>query len=946
MSNLHQKKLILSDSQLNQWSDYMNKLYPNQKIKVFISSKCDKAGGISKYNPVRAELKELIESTNLATVYTFENESGSTLSAGSHFTYALEDADICIFLIDNADGIPEGVQSEINTARKKKKMALYYFCDENSNERTELEKSLEGAVYAKSQTVHHFKDLTHKCAQALIDDITLIYHCYCTKRIVECRNDDIDLLEEIDIQTAEKPQEISFPKVILKNIDKSIKHILSVAADCHYSPLKQKVQTSDLDDWGDQFLDVLLEGKSIKEFNVSLFLKTLKEMQSEDFFNVVSLRWLAIQSYFSGNVQECINNLQNAYDLAKSTNQAIWIVKDILIDLRNQHWELATLTNTYFESEAQNTLDCNAEELYYPVLDRINETLQEKYFEGFYNKRTASPYAIELGRNLNQLGALLTSAYIIALYNGSLTHIILLYDKVKNFLFYLSDRYDDWKFKRNLLKFTIFNGNAKEVSRIIDTYPEILKELSAEEADTIMKFSATHPIKYKRIIRKLIAFGKVGYYLNDTSFAKYEKEIIEDIECWIKDNDAVVNVGQYVFSSLSDVIYRMPQDSLSKICCSFMDRHFSRWYIDMFKFMSNGMNLNKMSSKSACNLIDHIISILKNKKECELIKTSPYFLINFRIQSQTLTEELDNIISEYLPNFYNFEYKLRTTENRMEDYPVFLENIIDIVHKSNIEQDKNGIYVSYKGRDIAIITSILRASNFNYSEELMDKLIYTVTETLIESREDVSMKLDAVLLLSCIVIKYPQDYIRNHNLYENVIIHESEIYIVSDSLSNISSLALKIGLKMLFSLIGSDIYTDVIELLPLIINDTATAIKVTDFIAGFLEISNSFVLDKKIEPILLYNTFEWLQMDFTVVRQNATRIMLALTRNNENDDIIIRKIISLIESDNVYIKNLILRKISDSNLLTKEIRDRVFSICENDCNFVTRMVCREFKLKK
>lgn len=946
MSNLHQKKLILSDQQLSLWSDYMNKLYPNQKIKVFVSSKCDKVGEIPKYNPVRAELKEIIESTNLATVYIFENESGSTLSAGSHYTYALEDADICIFLIDNADGIPNGVQAEIDTVRKKKKMALYYFCDENSDEKTDLEKSLEGAVYSKSQTVHHFKDLTHKCAQALIDDITLIYHYYCTKRIVECRKDDIDSPEEIDIQTTEKTQEISFPKVILKNIDKSIKHILSAVADCHYSPLKQKVQTSDLDDWGNQFLDVLFEGKSIKEFNVNLFLKTLKKMQSEVFFNVVSLRWVAIQSYFSGNVQECINYLKKALDLARNTKQATWIINDILIDLRNQHWELATLTNSYSKSEAQNTLDCNAEELYYPVLDRINETLQEKYIEGLYKKRTASPYTIEFGSNLNHLGALLTSAYIIALYNGSLTHIILLYDKFKNFLFYLSDRYDDWKFKKNLLKFTIFSGNSKEVSRIIEAYPEILKELSAEDAETIMKFSETHPIKYKRLIRKLIAFGKVGYYLNDESFAKYEKEIIEEIECWIQDNDAVVNVGQYVFSSLSDVIYRMPQDSLSKICCSFIDRHFSRWYKDMFQFMSNGMNLNKMSSKSAHNLIAHIILVLKDINECELIKNSPYFLIGFRIQSQTLTEELDKIISEYLPNFYNFDYKLQTTGNKMEDYPVYLEKLIDDVHKSNMKQDKNGIHVSCGKRNIAIITSILRASDFNYTGELMDKLIYTVTETLIESREDVLIKLDAVLLLSCIVIKYPQDYIRNRNLYENVIMHESEIYIVSDSLSNISSLALKIGLKMLFSLIGSDIYTDVIELLPLIINDTATAAKVTDFIADFLETSDSFVLDRKIEPILLYNTFEWLQMDFTVVRHNATRIMLALTRNNENADIINRKIISLIESDNVYIKNLILIKISDGNLLTKEIRDRVFSICENDCNFVTRSVCSELKLKK
>ena len=50
---------------------------PDQKVKVFISSIC----GIEKYDKVREELKKLIESTELAEVYTFESKEASTLSA-------------------------------------------------------------------------------------------------------------------------------------------------------------------------------------------------------------------------------------------------------------------------------------------------------------------------------------------------------------------------------------------------------------------------------------------------------------------------------------------------------------------------------------------------------------------------------------------------------------------------------------------------------------------------------------------------------------------------------------------------------------------------------------------------------------------------------------------------------------------------------------------------
>ena len=378
-----------------------------------------------------------------------------------------------------------------------------------------------------------------------------------------------------------------------------------------------------------------------------------------------------------------------------------------------------------------------------------------------------------------------------------------------------------------------------------------------------MAFSATHPIQHKRLIRKLLAFGKVGYYLDDTNFAKYEEEIVGEIKEWISEEHAAVNVGKYVFDCLSDVAYRLSQDTLSEICCLFIDKHFSRWYLDMFKFMSKRINLNEMSSESAGNLIAHIISILRDKKEGEQVKYRPSFLSVLREQSKTLTEDLDKQISECLPDFYNFSYKLETTENKIEDSPIFIEKLIKQIHQNNTTQGKSGKYFGHATRNIAAITSILQSSDFNYSVNLMDKLIFTVTETLLESKEDISIKLDAVLLLCCIVIKYPQDYSRNQELYKSVANRENEIYIASDSIlfSNISSLALRIGLKLLFLLIGSDVHTDMIELLPLISKDTTTAIKVTSFIADYLEINENLMLERTIDTILLHNTFEWLQMD-------------------------------------------------------------------------------------
>lgn len=150
-------------------------IIPKQKIKVFISSACGDDLWKQKYNLVRAGLKALIEATLFAEVYLFESEGASTASARQHYTSALEDCDVCIFLIDNKDGIPDGVQVEIDIANKFGIKSLYYFCDQSSKDKTPLQRSLSGARNAKSKDVHSFEDFIRIGATDLIEDLVMIY---------------------------------------------------------------------------------------------------------------------------------------------------------------------------------------------------------------------------------------------------------------------------------------------------------------------------------------------------------------------------------------------------------------------------------------------------------------------------------------------------------------------------------------------------------------------------------------------------------------------------------------------------------------------------------------------------------------------------------------------------------------------------------------------------
>lgn len=912
---------------------------PGQKIKVFISSIC----GVEKYDKVRAELKNAIERTQLADVYTFEGKGASTLPAIAHYSLALKDSDICIFLIDNADGINPGVQNEIDTVEKYNIKALYYFCDETKKEKTALQQKLTGARFAKSKTVHSFDELSQDGAQALIDDIIAVYHYYCIGRIVLKETEPNDN-QGIEVTGTEKYQLPTIPKATIKNVDKCKDYLLKFVL--RYSRAiypHEKEKTSEYDEWGLQFLPILFEGKSIKLFNVAMYLDTLKTQQDDEYHQIVQIRWQAIQSYFAGDIEKCIEHLKKALSLAKETVQPTWVIKDILIDLRNQHWTHCTMVNEFSDTSAQKELTESSEELYYPILDRLHESLYEKYIEGLYEKKTQSPYTVTLGNNLDKYGEILASSLIVSMYNGSLSHILLIYKRIKEFVFYLSSKYGDWNLRLNLYKLAIFEGNEKEINGIQNSYPEVLNNLTSDEASSIMDFCLNHPIKYKRLSNQLLAFGAVGYFLNDTCFAKNEEYIIDEIRSWLSCPYCILSIGPNIFKCLSGVAHRIPQDSLSSICCQFIEKHYSRWYIDMFKFIANFIDLRKMSSESAQALIEHIYNIFDNEEERKLIQYAPFFLYILKKQNSSLTESLDEKVERHFPDFYQSTYKLVTTQNEGQNLPVYISECIDGIRKRNEEQGKNGTFIGYATHEIASVRAILVGQEIKFDSNIIDELISVVADTLLFSQENISTKLDAITLLICVILKYPDDYARNRLVFQKLFDQREEINVVDDAIfsANIDSISLKIGLQFLYAAMGKDVYSDILELMPYIEGDVATTIAVTRLIVEYLDTADTITLPSGVEAVTLQYVLQWLHSEHLDIRLNATRILLLMAHNPVNHGIVNSQIIKLISSSSVRIKKLILRHLYKVYGITNETRQYVFSKCKNDANYIVRMECAD-----
>ena len=538
---------------------------------------------------------------------------------------------------------------------------------------------------------------------------------------------------------------------------------------------------------------------------------------------------------------------------------------------------------------------------------------------------------------------MLARSLIVSMYNGSLTHILLIYEKIRDFVFYLSCKYDDWNLRLNLYKLAIFAGNEKEIKGIQDSFPEVLNNLTADEAKSIMDFCLNHPIKYKRLSSQLLAFGSVGYFLDDKYYESYEKSIVGEIKSWLNSDTSVVAIGQDIFRCLSGVAYRMSQDILSEICCQFIDRHYSRWYMDMFKFIATRIDLRKMSDSSAKALVEHINYVLDNEKERVQIEYSPAFLCVLRKQNRALTEGMDKRIAKYLSGYYEGIYKLETTENKNRDMPAFVKEYIERIRKNNETQGKDGVYFGHGAREIATVRSILLEKGLMCDANTMDMLVSVVADTLLISKEGILAKLDAIALLICLAVKYPEDYTRNQGVYEKLFAQQNAIETADNSIisSNIDSISLKIGLQLLYISMGKDVYADILELMPYIQGNVTTTIAVTNLIVEYLENSDDVMLPARVEAAILQNVLQWLHSEYTDIRWNATRILLTMSRNPENCGIVNHQLMNLIDSDSVYIKNLIIRHLHKMNGITDRTKEYIISKCKQDANFVVRMVCDE-----
>lgn len=370
---------------------------PSGKIKVFISSKMGDTAADQKYILARKAVKEILESTQLFEVYSFEDKGASTRSAKEHYTQGLENSDVCIFLIDNKDGVPAGVKSELDTVDKHKIPALYYFCDKDKRTRTQVQLDLQYAHLPKHYTVNSFEDFIETCPSDLIEDVLDVFKSSGKNESTQLYLNVNPLQNENDLNTTytieNSNEDISFlTKKTLKN-----QECRNYFASLLLSNEKYEISgtNKNLDYYAAKFLGTMFEGISIDDFNMNLFLNHLKEFLPTTYFEIAEKRWIANQKYYLHEYDDSLEVLKEAYKMATESKESVseWLIQDILIDLRNRENKILETKNQYTRNNfGQNEMEKRDARYFYPIIDK-NEKDLLNWIEEQRQKNEIRPYS-------------------------------------------------------------------------------------------------------------------------------------------------------------------------------------------------------------------------------------------------------------------------------------------------------------------------------------------------------------------------------------------------------------------------------------------------------------------------------------------------------------------------------------------------------------------------
>ncbi|MBC2284088.1 hypothetical protein [Listeria booriae] len=906
-----------------------------EKLKVFISSKIGADAVSTKYNLTRKAMKELLESTGLFNVYIFEGSGPSTYSAVDQYRRNLRNSDVCIFLIDNADDVPDGVSIEIRDADKYNIPSLYYFCNGTKKEETTTQLGLMRPNAPKNITISSFEEFIQRGVKDLIEEILSVYKSYSQGYIGSVGEEEVSDIEASPEKTYSSVTVLEKQQLVNSQCRHYFAEMIFGPRNNHEESTVEK----NLDYYCSLFLPVLFENMDIDEFNSDLFLQELKKQFDDKYYQIAKLRWQSIDSYFKNDLQKSITLLEEALAKAEALEVEEWLIQDILIDLRNH-------INSYHEQRNEiNTnnkgnlgLNKRREKLFYPLIDRYEKQLYEWIVKDT-QKNDMKPYSTkiflsDLSIHSNQIADIFYQSMVF----GSITHLTKIYGLIQKLSYYMGSYYESWGSLVLVLKNTIMLLDRKRVNQVVKHFEPLLKNMDAGDAKEIFVYSNNQILPNNRLEANLLAIAEVGYYLDDQDFEEYWSGIEQELNAWAEEEHGIVNLATQIFDTLHKVRERIPSDYFIELGITLIDKGRKRYFENVLKMWTHSVDYDTISENNFERVIQKLLQFINGDIE---IHNKVYIENLCCAVSQRRDRDLDDlvdVIKDHMPKFYENEY-LVETRNESSINKECVNRNIDVIRRRNKEQGQGGAFFGYSDSPYQTIQAIFSRSTGDFDENKLDELFNVSCETIMNSNQWLEEKLEAYKLLMTLSRYDPELISRNADSKAKLVSKDYQLDGQKSMTSYADRSSLELAAMLLRNCFGESIWNDLLNLLPRY-SDPGLQITACELIQAFLW-GQEIEIPKDEKVLIFQFVLEWSNSSVIDLRWDAVKILIRLIHEKEFQKVITTQLIKLMSQDNAFVKSRLIHASKEIGEYSKETEEYIRSHALIDSNYVIRKIAKE-----
>lgn len=880
-------------------------------LSIFISSKCD-----GKYREMRKRLSKLINDSPLMNSICYEEEGSRSVKSEEFYVNHVKSCDVCLFIIDNEDGISCSVLKEIDTAKKYNKKCLYFFCTENSSDRTQLQEDLDAKE--KYSEISTFDQIPETVIESITGDI-IYYYRYRNSDVVDYKISDIntDKYSSTIIDISKES------KVLCEYLFKMFQLNLS----------QDENKLSNIEHEIINFFQFIFNKNKSKDINFDFLEEFFISKAEEELKDFLTQRFIALKLYFNGDLDGAISILsENIKKSAVNSSIPIWLVNNLAIDLRNiQNENGEHKSYRLRKNSGQEYIDNSKDPIYFPLLDR-KETL---FFEKI-NKFHVDNIYLESVRNYNlcNVGVFqwISESFLISLSYGSITHLKRVKILMKVLLRTLVGMYDDYEFKIELFGLAITTSDEELASYILKSEP-LIEIIGPEEIEFALKMIRNIEFQNNRLRSLCYLLRYFSDYFDEFKLNSSLIEFKGEVMKWLYQDNIELNLEKPIFGALKKIVNRSNYLDIIVILDKIFEKKFFRFYDSSFSLLSL-IDYSCLPNKIQEKVHDY----LKNGDMGNIYGNYGDAVIQFLKSSSIDNTELLNNIRE---SNSALEEKVKIELGHDASPEKYIGDFIDDIITYNKTQGKDGIFAFYAVNNFQTIFNIIKIDNVKLSEEIFNRLIDVCKQTIILDNQILSDKYSSFNLLFQIYFSQTHDH--NWEKLTDVFQSNRNTLLVHSDLIDENPIILSIQLNVMKSIFDGN-YNLVINDILKLSDENIFEIK---RVISFLQIIFEFDKFSPNNEFIMFCTYFCLNMTKHYsrnVKMNATDLLIKLTKYEIVNQIILNQLSNLMDCSNSDIKLIIVKNI-DKIISNGDYKEYIIEKAKLDNHYLVIKYANEYRME-